>query len=90
MRANWSSRGWVPSVVFEIEPKAPALAFTVPDGCGLVDVAGVVQAWIVALGAAKFGVLVRLKDSARNCNCMSSLIGKFFAIAKSSCLCIGP
>ena len=44
----------------------------------------------VVFGCAKFGVLVRLKDSARNCSLTVSRMGKSLVSETSRCLCGGP
>lgn len=44
----------------------------------------------LVFGSAKFGVLVKLKDSALNCRLIASLIGNVLVSEKSRCLCGGP
>jgi len=44
----------------------------------------------VVFGSAKFGVLVKLKASARNCSLMVSRMGRSLVIEKSRCLSGGP
>ena len=44
----------------------------------------------LVFGSAKFGVLVRLNASARNCSLTVSRMGRSLTSEKSRCLCGGP